>query len=80
MPMSRMYFLMTVCVVILLGGGCLSNDSNAQLEYGESGYPKNCRAIITANMDGYHAGIYTAEEALGSIDRNCGAEGYSWEE
>lgn len=53
-------------------------DNNQKLTYGKTGLPKNCRAIIKSNIDGYNKGLYTAEEALDSIDRNCGEFGYSW--
>lgn len=39
--------------------------------YGESGFPKNCRALIKENVDGYKNKTYTAEEIIDSIDRNC---------
>jgi hypothetical protein len=49
------------------------------LEYGnETGLPKNCRAIIVENIDAWRNGIYSAEDTLGSIDRNCGRVGHSW--
>lgn len=57
-----------------------TNDPNAKLEYGDTGAPKNCRAIIKENVDSYKLGKYSAEDVLSSIDRNCGEFGYSWEE
>lgn len=56
------------------------SDRNAEPTYGETGLPKNCRAIIAANIAGWKSGAYTPEEALGSIDRNCGENGYSWQD
>ncbi len=58
--------------------GLSACDTNSKLTYGDSGLPKNCRAIIKGNVDGWRSGAFTAEEALGSIDRNCGENGYSW--
>lgn len=51
---------------------------NLKPTYGDSGLPKNCRAIIGTNVSGYQEGRFTADEALKSIDRNCGFFGYSW--
>jgi len=51
---------------------------NQKLTYGDTGYPKNCRAIITENIEGYNSGQFTPKEALDSIDRNCGRYGISW--
>lgn len=58
--------------------GC--SDRNSMPTYGETGLPKNCRAIIAANIAGWRSGAYSPEEALESIDRNCGGEGQSWED
>lgn len=56
------------------------SNPNARLRYGDSGLPKNCRAIIKGNIDGYNSGEFSAAAALDSIDRNCGEFGYSWDE
>lgn len=58
--------------------GKANGDPNKTIIYGDTGFPKNCRAIIDANIKGWQGGNYSAEEALGSIERNCGATGYSW--
>ncbi len=71
-----------IVVVVLLAwllAGCELGDPNAKAEYGESsGLPKNCRAIVQANFDGYRSGQYTADEVVSSLERNCGANGHSW--
>lgn len=58
---------------------CDNISDNSKLLYGKTGLPKNCRAIIKANIDSYRRGDFPAEEALESINRNCGEFGYSWE-
>lgn len=67
-----------ICTLVaaLLLAAC--GDKNAKLEYGDSGYPSNCRALIKANIDGWRSGEYKADEALNSIDRNCGENGSTW--
>ena len=60
--------------LILIGCG----KSNSKPTYGDTGLPKNCRAIIQTNIDGWRKGNYSAEEAMDSMERNCGASGYSW--
>lgn len=55
-----------------------ADDLNAEPRYGSYGLPKNCRALIQANLDGYESGQFTAKEALASIDRNCGSDGLIW--
>ncbi|HUT22198.1 MAG TPA: hypothetical protein VMX18_02175 [Candidatus Bipolaricaulota bacterium] len=55
-------------------------DSNANLEYGQTGAPKNCKAIIYENYFAYKISEkITAEDALTSIYRNCGENGPAWE-
>ena len=55
-----------------------SEDTNSKLIYGNTGLPKNCRAIVKENYEGWYLKEYTAEEALDSINRNCGEFGFSW--
>lgn len=73
-----MYNYLAKSIVFFLFFFLVGCDPNAKLTFGETGLPKNCRAIIQANLDGWHSGEYSAEEALGSIERNCGKDGYSW--
>ena len=58
--------------------GCDDLDPNAKPTYGDTGLPKNCRAIIQANVDSWRAGEYPADEVMASIERNCGEQGHSW--
>ena len=58
--------------------GKANGDPNKTITYGNTGYPRNCRAIIDANIKGWQLGSYSAEDVLSSINRNCGATGYSW--
>lgn len=54
--------------------------SNDKPRYGKSGLPSNCRALVQANIDGWRAKQYTSEEVMSSLERNCGAAGYLWEQ
>jgi len=64
----------------LLLAGCSQAGDNSKPRYGETGLPKNCRAIVQANIDGYRSKQYTADEVMASLERNCGISGYAWEE
>lgn len=57
-----------------------SGKGNQKMRYGDTGLPKNCRALISSNINSVYFKVYTAEEALDSIDRNCGENGYIWNE
>lgn len=67
-----------VLLAVVTGGCSRLGDPNDKPTYGETGLPKNCRAIVQANIDGYRSKQYTADEAMSSLERNCGASGYSW--
>ncbi len=65
------------------------SQPNSKPTYGDTGLPKNCRAIIKANIDEYKK-IRASQEnyadqmveidgIISSLDRNCGENGYSWE-
>lgn len=58
--------------------GSLWRDPNEFPTFGDSGLPKNCKAIIQRNLDDWHGHVYTADAVLGSIERNCSITGYSW--
>lgn len=62
----------------LLLSSCNAIDPNSEPSYGETGLPKNCRAIVQANIDSYRAHQYTADEVMNSLERNCGLHGHSW--
>lgn len=69
--------------------GC-SEKPNSKANYGESGLPKNCRALVQANVDMYRKLDKSQENYLDfrvelegiidSLERNCGANGYNWDE
>lgn len=70
-----------ICIGLLVAAasGCSRlGDPNDKPKYGDTGLPKNCRAIVQANIDGYRSKQYTADEVMNSLERNCGADGYSW--
>lgn len=74
---NKIIFIL-ILLIISFYIGKSNGDPNDSMVYGDTGLPKNCRAIIDANVKGWYDGIYSPSEALGSIDRNCGANGYSW--
>lgn len=58
--------------------GC--NQQNSKPTYGETGLPKNCRAIVQASIDSWKKGEYPVDQIMDSLERNCGANGHSWDE
>lgn len=61
-----------------MGFGLVGCDNNSKPVYGDTGLPKNCRAIVQANIDSYRNHQYSANDVMDSLERNCGANGYSW--
>lgn len=58
--------------------GCQLGDPNEKAVYGDSGLPVNCRALVAEAVEGWRRGVYKPNEALESIERNCGRHGYTW--
>lgn len=73
-----MGFIVGLVLGALAGWHFADKDTNKAPVYGDYGLPRNCRAIVEANVKGYNEGRFTPVEALGSINRNCGSNGYSW--
>ena len=67
-------------IIVLCGLTLLGCDSNSKPMYGDTGLPKNCRALIQANIDGWKSGKYSCDDAMDSMERNCGTYGYIWGE
>lgn len=77
---NKKFILVAIFIIIAFLLGYKFGIGNQKPKYGSSGYPKNCRALITDNLRGFENHSYTAEEALYSIERNCGPSGYIWNE
>ena len=79
-----------IMIFSLISISACSSDYNSSALYGETGLPKNCRAIVQTNIDAYKNisrsnidGDSKLDEINGlfeSLERNCGANGYSWDE
>lgn len=75
--MKKVILLSTFSLLAL--AGCTDLDDNSQPVYGkETGLPVNCRAYVQAAVDGFRKGIYTANEAMNGLERNCGLMGHAW--
>lgn len=69
--------ILTITGMVLVLTGC--EKPNSKPTYGETGLPKNCRAIVQNAIDEWKLGHYSAEDTMASLERNCGVNGYSWE-
>ena len=79
--MKLKIFIYPIIIIIIFLVGYNLGKGNQAPRYGkESGLPVNCRALIQDNLSGFSQGRYSAEEALFSIDRNCGPNGLIWRE
>ncbi len=72
--MKRILLIFSLTILL----SACSGDPNEKPIYGETGLPKNCRAIVQANVDAWRSKQYSTKEIMNSLERNCGANGYSW--
>lgn len=78
--MKKSLFIILLAIIISYLIGYHFGIGNQEAKYGDSGSPKNCRALISDNLKGVFYNVYTASEALNSIERNCGPSGLIWSE
>lgn len=72
-----MIYRFSAIALLLMLTGC--SDPNAKPTYGDTGLPKNCRAIVQNAINEWRKGNYSTEDTMGSLERNCGENGYSWD-
>lgn len=75
-----MKWILVLLLGVLIGRYLVPSDPNDSPTYGETGRPKNCRAVIQANIDSVRSNEFSASDALASIERNCGLHGYGWKQ
>lgn len=54
--------------------------SNVKPTYGKSGLPSNCRAYIQYAINSYRQGEYSVDDTMTAMERNCGINGWLWED
>lgn len=52
--------LFALPIALISLAGC-SSDPNSKPEYGDSGYPSNCRAYIQESVDAWRNGVHRTE-------------------
>lgn len=75
---KKIIVLIISCFVSFLIGDYSSSENSYPLYSKETGDPINCRALIESNISGVQEGHFSCEDAMHSINRNCGGDGYSW--
>ena len=68
-----------VIIGSILIGLTACSKPNSKHTYGETGLPKNCRAIVQNAINEWRKGNYSTNDTMDSLERNCGEKGYSWE-
>jgi len=72
--MKKIIFLMFPVIF-----GCSNSDDNDLQKFNPTtGNPINCRAFVQFAINEYRKGTYSADDTFESMERNCGANGYSW--
>ena len=68
-----------IFLISLIIGGCTNSDDNDIPKFNPtSGNAINCRAFVQFAIDEYRKGTYSADDTFLSLERNCGANVYSW--
>lgn len=65
---------------VLLGRmSVLSSEKHFPPRYGKStGLPANCSAYVDTAIAGYRSRMYSADDTMVGLERNCGAGGQLW--
>lgn len=71
--------VLIIAAMAFWAGMKYQKDPNAEPQFGETGLPANCRALISIAIAGWRAHDYSAEDTFASLERNCGAAGYLWD-
>lgn len=75
--MKKLLVPLMIATLLLVSCG-LSDDNDAPVYGKESGLPVNCRAFVQFAINEYRAGNYSADSTMAALERNCGANGWSW--
>lgn len=75
---KNIIYLLGFPLALLLSGCNYQDDNDRPIYSKENGLPINCRAYVQVVIDDYRARNYSADEAMNGLERNCGANGWSW--
>ena len=70
--------LAIIYIAFLLSSCGFSDDNDIAVYSKDSGLPVNCRAYVQFAINEYRAGKYSANDTFSALERNCGANGWSW--
>ena len=70
--------LAIIYIALLLPSCGFSDDNDLAVYSKDNGLPLNCTAYIQFAIDDHRAGKYSANDTFSAIERNCGANGWSW--
>ena len=76
--MNFKYLLVPTLLSLTLVSCGLNDDNDTPVFSKESGLPVNCRAFVQFAIDEYRTGKYSANDTFSALERNCGANGWSW--
>jgi len=69
-----------ILLFAIIIAGCSSQDPNKKAVYGDSGLAANCRAYVQVSIDSWRNDEYPTEEIMSALERNCGENGWLWNE
>lgn len=76
--MKLNYLISLIALPMMLLGCGLADDNDKPVFGNATGRPVNCRAYVQVAINEYRAGMYSANDAMAGLERNCGANGQIW--
>lgn len=77
-PKNIHFYLGIGCTFLLSSCNFIGDDNDIAIYSKENGLPVNCRAYVQFAINEYRAGKYSANDTFSALERNCGANGWSW--
>jgi hypothetical protein len=77
-PKNIHFYLGIGCTFLLSSCNFIGDDNDIAIYSKENGLPVNCRAYVQFAINEYRTGKYSANDTFSALERNCGANGWSW--
>jgi hypothetical protein len=77
-PKNIHFYLGISCTLLLSSCNFIGDDNDIAIYSKENGLPVNCRAYVQFAINEYRAGKYSANDTFSALERNCGANGWTW--
>ncbi len=77
-PKNILFYFGIGCTLLLSSCNFIGDDNDTAIYSKDNGLPVNCRAYVQFAINEYRAGKYSANDTFSALERNCGANGWTW--